>query len=140
MLGQTAIYLAKEIQNMNLFAKSKTDQIATIQQNKIVFVSFCHALADMNEVLCLFTGKDHGLNLYGFSRRFDAICEIANNLKFCAEKPDNWSDGWYDEYPKNFAAIVEDLQEMAKRLDYDMTYNMTVIDNSHSKDYHKMPV
>jgi len=137
MLGKNAIYLAKEIEKLNLYKQSKNDQIITIQNNKILFTAFEYALQDMDEVMCHFTGKHHNLNLYGFSIRFDGIYNIAHDLAFCAEKSDNWVEQWYDESPKNFKRIVEDLEEMVKRLDYDMTHNMTFVDGR-DKNYNRM--
>jgi hypothetical protein len=136
MLGKNAIYLAKEIRDLNLYEHDRDTQMSMLKSNKILINAFYYALHDISTIIYHFMGNDHGLNLYGFQGRFDAIVYIAGSWRSFANGPSNW----YDENPRDLNTIIEDLETMAKLLEYDMNYNMTVIDSSHNKDYHKMPV
>ena len=136
MLGKNAIYLAKEIRDLNLYEHDRDTQMSMLKSNKILINAFYYALHDISTIIYHFMGNDHGLNLYGFQGRFDAIVYIAGSWRSFANGPSNW----YDENPRDLNTIIEDLETMAKLLEYDMNYNMTVINSSHNKDYHKMPV
>jgi len=136
MLGKNAIYLAKEIRELNLYKNDRDTQMSILKNNRVLVNAFYYALHDMSSMLYHFTGNDHGLNLYGFQGRFDGIVFITGFWKSFV----NGETNWYDESPRDFDRIIEDLETMAKLLAYDMNYNMTVIDSSHDKNYHKMPV
>ena len=136
MLGKNAIYLAKEIRDLNLYKHDRDTQMSMLKSNRVLINAFYYALHDISTMIYHFMGNDHGLNLYGFQGRFDAIVYIAGSWRSFANGPSNW----YEENPRDLNAIIEDLETIAKLLEYDMNYNMTVIDSSHNKDYHKMPV
>jgi len=136
MLGKNAIYLAKEIRDLNLYKHDRDTQMSMLKSNRVLINAFYYALHDISTMIYHFMGNDHGLNLYGFQGRFDAIVYIAGSWRSFANGPSNW----YDENPRDLSGIIEDLETIAKLLEYDMNYNMTVIDSSHNKDYHKMPV
>lgn len=136
MLGKNAIYLAKQIRDLNLYKYDRDTQMSMLKNNNILINAFYYALHDMGTVMYRFMGNDHGLNLYGFQGRFDAIMYIADLWKSFA----NGTSNWYDENPRNLNTIIEDLETMVKLLEYDMDHNMTTVDNSRSKDYHKIPV
>ena len=136
MLGKNAIYLAKEIRDLNLYKHDRDTQMSMLKSNRVLINAFYYALHDISTMIYHFMGNDHGLNLYGFQGKFDAIVYIAGSWRSFANGPSNW----YDENPRDLNTIIEDLETIAKLLEYDMNYNMTVIDSSHDKNYHKMPV
>jgi hypothetical protein len=136
MLGKNAIYLAKEIRDLNLYKHDRDTQMSILKDNKVLINAFYYALHDMGTMIYHFMGNDHGLNLYGFQGKFDSIVFITGGWKLFA----NGDTTWYDDSRKDLNTIVEDLETMAKLLEHDMNYNMSVIDSSNNKDYHKIQV
>jgi len=136
MLGKNAIYLAKEIRDLNLYKHDRDTQMSILKDNKVLINAFYYALHDMGTMIYHFMGNDHGLNLYGFQGKFDSIVFITGFWKSFA----NGDTTWYDENPRDLNTMIEDLETMAKLLEYDMDHNMTTISRSRDKDYHKMPV
>lgn len=137
MLGDNAVYLAKEIEKLDMYEEScnRDDFIAIVRNNKVLITSFYHAVGDMCEMMFRFeAGNDRGNNMYGLKGKFDEISFLAHNLYLCA----NDDGGIVDIYPKNFAKISNDLEDMSIRLNYEIHNNMTVISNSRNKEYSKM--
>lgn len=135
MLGDNAVYLAKEINKLDIYSGTRDDIISTLIENKLLITSFYYAVSDMGQMMFHFqAGNDRGHNMYGFQGRFDAISSIANILYLCA----NGENNYLDPYPKDFARIAYDLEDMAKVLDYEIYHNMKVIDNSRDTEYSSM--
>ena len=135
MLGDNAVYLAKQIASFDLINMDRDKQVSTIRDNEIIVRSFMLAIEDMSSVLFKFAGNDKRLNLYGFKTKFDSIESIS--VALC----DIIKDGmiWRDVVRTNFTKIAEDLETIATILDHEITYNMDVV-HSRSKEYHSMTV
>lgn len=134
MLGDNAVYLAKQIASLNLIDMNRDQQISTIQDNKIMVKSFRLAIEDLHSMLFYFMGNHKLLNLYGYKMKFQSIQSIADNLYLIAK------DGviWGDAIRTDFTRIAEDLQNIVNILDHEMTYNMQIVD-SRDKNYNRIP-
>lgn len=135
MLGDNAVYLAKQIASFDLINMDRDKQVSTIRDNEIIVRSFMLAIEDMNSILFKFVGNDRRLNLYGFKIKFDSIESIAIDL--CSIIKDGMI--WRDVVRTDFTRIAEDLETIATILDHEIAYNMDVI-HSRSKEYHSMTV
>ena len=135
MLGDNAVYLAKEIASLNLLDMDKNKQISTIKNNEVIVKSFRLAIEDLDSMLFHFMGNHKLLNLYGYKMKFESIQSIADNLCLIVK------DGtiWCDVMRTNFTRIAEDLKDMVNILDHEMTYNMQIVD-SRDKNYNRIPV
>ena len=135
MLGDNAVYLAREIDKLDLYADGRDHLISTVCNNKLLFNAFYNAVEDMSVMMFHFqAGNDHGHNMYGYQGKFDAISSIARGLHFCA----NGETSYIEPYPKNFSRIADDLEAMSIALDYEINNNMRVIDSSRNKEYSSM--
>ena len=134
MLGDNAVYLAKQIVSLNLVDMDKNQQISTIKDNEIIVKSFRLAIEDLHSMLFHFMGNHKLLNLYGYKMKFQSIQSIADNLCLVAK------DGmiWCDVIRTDFSRIAEDLQNIVNILDHEMTYNMQIVD-SKDKNYNRIP-
>ena len=136
MLGDNAVYLAKEIEKLNIYESQDRDIfISNLHKHNVLVTAFYHAIGDMDEMMFRFeAGKDREHNMYGFKGKFEAILSIAYGLYLCVHN----DHAFADTYPKNFSRIADDLEDMAIRLDYEINNNMRVIDSSRNKEYSKM--
>jgi hypothetical protein len=135
MLGDNAVYLAKEIEKLDMYSGDRDHLISTVCNNKILFNAFYHAVGDMCEMMFRFqAGNDHGHNMYGYQGKFDSISSIARGFYLCANEETNY----IEPYPKNFSKIADDLESMAIALDYEIKHNMNVTHSSRNKEYSRM--
>jgi hypothetical protein len=134
MLGNNAVYLAKQIASLNLLDMDENKQISIIKNNEVIVKSFKLAIEDLYSMLFHFMGNHKLLNLYGYKMKFQSIQSIADNL--CLVLKDGMI--WCDVIRTDFTRIAEDLQDMVNILDHEMTYNMQIID-SRDKNYNRIP-
>jgi hypothetical protein len=135
MLGDNAVYLAKEIEKLDLYSGDRNHLISTVCNNKLLFNAFYNAVGDMSVMMLRFqAGNDHGHNMYGYQGKFDSILSIAYNFYLCANEESNY----IDPYPKSFSKMARDLENMTISLDYEIQHNMNVINGSRNKEYSSM--
>ena len=135
MLGSNAIYLAREIATWGLIDMDETKQLDTLKQNKVIVNAFGNAIDDMATIMYRLMDNNRRSNLYGYKMKFAAIEEISDML--CASIR-NHNSFWFSACGKNYNKIANDLEDMAKILDFEMDNNMTTIE-SYDKNYKVMP-
>ena len=133
MLGNNAIYLAREIAGWGLSRMDETQKIDTINKNEVVIRSFNNAINDMGTMMYEFLSSSNQSNLYGYKMKFAAIENISCELCRCLTY--NMAFGACD---KDYNRIADDLEVMAKILDFEIENNMTSTD-VYDKTYKIMP-
>jgi len=138
MLGETAIYIAKELAKLDLPKYKDDDQINMIQDNRILVDLFYLSLSDIDCMFHRFVGGDSGLNLWGWKTKFDSMVMIASDLK-------RWASGHFTfktiitgHCQTNFNLIAEDLEIICKILDHEIEFNTETIADSRDKRYNTM--
>jgi len=135
MLGSNAVYLAREIGSWGLIHMDEAQQIDTINKNEITIRSFQNAVHDMATMMYEFMDNDRRSNLYGYKMKFSAIENIAAELCSCLTYSGNVAFGPCE---KDYNRIADDLETMAKILDFEIDNNMNTV-RSYDKAYKKMP-
>jgi len=135
MIGNNAIYLAREIANWNLINMDQAKRIDTIIKNEVTIRAFNNAINDMAVMMYEFMVNDRRSNLYGYKMKFDAIMGISAELCSCLTYNGNVAFGSCE---KDYNRIADDLTVMAKILDFEIENNMTSI-RGNDKSYKIMP-
>jgi len=134
MLGSNAIYLAQEIGSWGLIHMDKDQKIDTIKKNEVIIRAFKNAIHDMAIMMYEFMTNDRRSNLYGYKMKFAAIENISSELCSCLTYNSNVAFGPCD---KDYNRIADDLESMAKILNFEIDNNMTSIE-SYKKTYKVM--
>jgi hypothetical protein len=134
MLGSNAIYLAREIGSWNLINMDKAKQIDTLKKNEVTIRSFKNAISDMATMMYEFMSSDRRSNLYGYKIKFEAIGQISCELCSCLTNNSNIAFGSCE---KDYNRIADDLEVMAKILDFEINNNMNTI-SGYDKTYKQM--
>jgi hypothetical protein len=135
MLGSNAIYLAREIGSWGLSTMTEAQKIDTINKNEVIIRSFDNAINDMGTMMYEFMTNDSRSNMYGFKMKFGAIESIAAQLCTCLKYNGNIAFGCCE---KDYNRIADDLEVMAKLLNFEIENNMTVTETN-NKTYKQMP-
>ena len=135
MLGNNAIYLARQIDSWDLIHMDEKSQLDTLKKNEIIIRSFKYAMHDLSSIMYCFMDSNRKSNLYGYKMKFDAIEHIVSLLASCLTDENNIAFGMCG---KSFRKIADDLEEMVKILSFEIDNNMTVID-CFEKTYKRMP-
>ena len=135
MIGNTAIYLAREIGSWNLINLDQTKQIETITNNEVTIRAFKNAIDDMAVMMYKFMSSDRRSNMYGYKMKFYAIESIVSQLHTCLTSHSNVAFGCCN---KDYNKIADDLEFMAETLNFEIENNMIDIESS-DKNYKVMP-
>ena len=135
MLGNNAIYLARQIDSWDLIHMDEKSQLDTLKKNEIIIRSFEYAMHDLSSIMYCFMDSNRKSNLYGYKMKFDAIEHIVSLLASCLTEENNIAFGMCG---KSFRKIADDLEEMVKILSFEIDNNMTVID-CFEKTYKRIP-
>jgi len=125
MLGSNAIYLAREVAGWGLSSMDEAQKIDTINKNEIIIRSFNNAINDMGTMMYEFLSSSNRSNLYGYKMKFAAIENISCELCSCLTYNSNVAFGACD---KDYNRIADDLEVMAKILDFEIENNMKSTD------------
>jgi len=136
MLGDNAIYLARQIDSWDLINMNEKSQLDTLKKNEIIIRSFEYAMYDLCSIMYYFMDSNRKSNLYGYKMKFDAIEHIVSLLASCLTDENNIAFGMCG---KSFRKIADDLEEMVKILSFEIANNMITVDSC-DKLYKKMPV
>lgn len=135
MLGSNAIYLAREIGGWGLINMDEAQRIDTINKNEVTIRAFKNAIHDMGVILYLFMGNNRRDNLYGYKMKFYAIESISSELCSCLTYNSNVAFGSCE---KDYNRVADDLEIMAKILNFEIDNNMKIVDSC-DKSYKQMP-